>query len=209
MKTTLVKCIKCDKEFFKNNKEIRRSPNHFCSRSCSNSYNNTIKPKRQVEGNCKTCNKLIPSVRTYCDFCYQQKIELRHLNKIKKLKIKKEPNKCIDCKKITSCKRCIKCYHTYKRYNTEDTIADIQYHEHHRSACYARIRSRARSIAKSLNWNSCRFCGYNKHIEIAHIKSISSYSIDTQINIVNHPSNLIPLCRNCHWELDHNLIKLK
>lgn len=38
-----VNCLKCNKEFLKRNSECLRLPSHFCSRSCSSSYNNTHK----------------------------------------------------------------------------------------------------------------------------------------------------------------------
>ncbi|NDG25698.1 MAG: HNH endonuclease [Proteobacteria bacterium] len=48
-----------------------------------------------------------------------------------------------------------------------------------------------------------KLCIYDKHFEVAHIKPISEFSKDTLITIVNDPSNLIPLCPNCHWEFDN------
>lgn len=39
----LVVCKNCNKEFLKFPKEIEKYPNHFCSHSCSASYNNTHK----------------------------------------------------------------------------------------------------------------------------------------------------------------------
>lgn len=41
----IVKCIQCSKEFKKTLSEIKKSLNHFCSRSCSATYNNTHKTK--------------------------------------------------------------------------------------------------------------------------------------------------------------------
>ena len=37
-----------------------------------------------------------------------------------------------------------------------------------------------------------------------HIKDISIFNKNTNISIVNHPSNIIGLCKNHHWELDNN-----
>lgn len=37
---TLINCKQCNKEFYKLNKEIKKTNNHFCSSSCSSSYNN-------------------------------------------------------------------------------------------------------------------------------------------------------------------------
>lgn len=44
-KRTKVLCANCDKEFEKNNCEIKPDSNNFCSRSCSATYNNLHKTK--------------------------------------------------------------------------------------------------------------------------------------------------------------------
>jgi len=51
----------------------------------------------------------------------------------------------------------------------------------------------------------CEKCGYTKHTELCHIKSISSFPKETLVSIVNDRSNIMFLCPNCHWELDHSL----
>lgn len=50
----------------------------------------------------------------------------------------------------------------------------------------------------------CVVCGYNKHIEVAHIKSVSSFDKDTKLCDVNSLKNLVGLCPTHHWELDNN-----
>lgn len=52
----------------------------------------------------------------------------------------------------------------------------------------------------------CSICQYNKHVEVCHIKAISDFSQTATIGEVNDIKNLVVLCPNCHWELDHNLI---
>lgn len=54
----------------------------------------------------------------------------------------------------------------------------------------------------------CNKCGYDKHIEICHIKSVSSFVDESLIQDINSISNLIGLCPNCHWEFDNNLLDL-
>jgi len=85
------------------------------------------------------------------------------------------------------------------------TIQDAMYKTHQRSSAYALIRTQARYIGKSLGFNKCSKCSYDKHYEVCHIKPISSFPLDTLISEVNSPDNLIPLCPNCHWEHDHNI----
>jgi hypothetical protein len=70
------------------------------------------------------------------------------------------------------------------------------------------IRQFARSRNKDLREQACQNCGYKLHIELAHIKPISSFSDDATIDDVNSRSNLLVLCRNCHWEFDNGYIKI-
>lgn len=155
----IVSCFNCGKTFQKANNQIKRSPNHFCSRSCAANVNNKIYKKRKRTKKCK-CGELILSDRKKCVNC------IENLNKDRKL-----------------------CEITYKKL--------------HRSSAYALVRSMARTFAKKMGWISCCKCGYDKHIEIAHIKPISSFLPDDKISEINSINNLLPLCPNCHWEFDN------
>lgn len=55
----------------------------------------------------------------------------------------------------------------------------------------------------------CEVCGYDKHIEICHIKDIASFYKQALIYEINDLSNLIALCRNHHWELDHGHLTIE
>jgi len=85
------------------------------------------------------------------------------------------------------------------------TLKEAIYENHHKSSAFSLVRTRARAIAKKLGFTECLKCGYNKHIEVAHIKPISSFSDDILISEINSKQNIMPLCPNCHWEYDHNL----
>lgn len=160
----IVKCLNCEKEFDKMPSQVRRSPNHYCCRSCAATVNNKKSPKRLLEGKCCECKQPIPSKNMYCNNCFNIKFDW---------------------------------------VKDDMTISQALYKKHHRSSAYALIRSRARAIAKKLGWSYCSKCGYDKHIEIAHVKSISEFDIETKLYVVNSESNLIPLCPNCHWEFDN------
>ena len=80
-------------------------------------------------------------------------------------------------------------------------------------ANYQSARSAIRKNAQKVFENSnkekcCQICGYSKHYEIAHIKSVSSFSDDALIKDINAEDNLIALCPNHHWEYDNGLLKL-
>lgn len=170
-------CVECNKEFEKNSWEVKRSLNHFCTRSCANSFNNRKFPKHK------------PSERV-CTLC-----------------------KCVFVKgkDHKSNFRCLNCRFKARDYSNF-TIAD--YHAKnsvfgkHPSWKNAHIRYHARSKHLDISNKSCANCGYSKHVELAHIKPISSFSEEATLGEVNSKDNLIQLCRNCHWEFDHNLLNL-
>lgn len=74
-------------------------------------------------------------------------------------------------------------------------------------------RSSIRKIAKDVYFEhnkhaKCEICGYDKHIEVAHIKAVSEFDDDVTIREINSIGNLIGLCPNHHWEYDHGILKL-
>ena len=78
---------------------------------------------------------------------------------------------------------------------------------------YYKFRSEIRKHAqyvygKNQGVKTCKVCGYGKHIQVCHIKSVSSFSDDTLIIEINSKDNLVGLCPNHHWEYDHGLIKI-
>jgi hypothetical protein len=64
------KCKHCSKSFDKSVAEINRSPNHFCNRSCSASYNGSKYPKRiaKEKPRCVDCGNTCKKNR--CKPCY-------------------------------------------------------------------------------------------------------------------------------------------
>lgn len=91
------------------------------------------------------------------------------------------------------------------------------------------LRTKAEIFSKGLNWQasrsniqktarfvffkvfpnpSCYVCGYSLHVDVAHIKSVSSFSPTAYLYQINHISNLIGLCKNHHWEYDNNYLCL-
>ncbi len=78
----------------------------------------------------------------------------------------------------------------------------------HQSWKNSHIREFNRRWNKDLKKKPCENCGYTKHVELAHIKSINQFDENATLGEINHPNNVIQLCPNCHWELDNGLIKI-
>lgn len=71
------------------------------------------------------------------------------------------------------------------------------------------IRKHAYKVFSSSGRPSkCQICDYDKHIQVAHIQSVSIFANDTPISVINDICNLIALCPNHHWEYDHGLLAL-
>lgn len=69
---------------------------------------------------------------------------------------------------------------------------------------YNRVRQLARKqVKKSGKDMICVKCGYEKHVEISHVKAICEFDPSTPLDVVNDLSNLLILCPNCHWEHDN------
>ena len=111
--------------------------------------------------------------------------------------------KCPKCPKMIGyyAKTCRGCSRDRVNWSMK-TLSDVKgirlYQTH------SRIRELARNFYKKSNRPRCCFrCGYDKHYEVCHIKSVGSFEGDTSITYINRNENLIALCRNCHWELDN------
>lgn len=149
--------------------------------------------------NCNKCNKETTNVK----YCSRSCANSVNNSKFKKRKLK---NKCKLCstKIYSDVVYCTNCWKT-KKIGCDITLKESINNRLHKSSAFALIRARARKIAKDNNMNICEFCNYTKHVEICHIKPISTFPDNTKISIINSITNLKALCPNCHWEFDHNL----
>lgn len=72
------------------------------------------------------------------------------------------------------------------------------------------IQKQARSIFFMDNSKpkSCAICGYDKHVEVCHIKSVSSFPSTARLSEISSIDNLIGLCPTHHWEFDNGVLTL-
>jgi predicted restriction endonuclease len=74
-------------------------------------------------------------------------------------------------------------------------------------ATYVRKDSR-RIYKESGKEYKCSICGYDTHVEIAHIKAVADFNNEALLEEINSIDNLIALCPNHHWEYDNQKLKL-
>ena len=112
---------------------------------------------------------------------------------------------CDVCKNLirSDSKYCGNCYEE-KHYLSNKTLEEAIQRRKNDNNRYCQVRQISRkNYLRSGTPKCCEVCGYDKHIEICHIKDIASFSKQTLISEINDLSNLIALCRNHHWEFDH------
>ena len=107
------------------------------------------------------------------------------------------PKTCLHCKSIIVVE-------------SNQKASDVRKRKFCNQSCAAQFNNhkRKKPKLKKEKVNECSNCGYDKHVEIAHIKAVSDFSEEILVTIINDPSNLIALCPNCHWEFDNGLLKL-
>lgn len=98
-----------------------------------------------------------------------------------------------------ACKNCLTLHDVRSRLSVKGK---------HPSWFNSHVRLYNRSWNKELLSLPCQVCGYKKHIELAHIKAVSTFPVETAIATVNNPDNILVLCPNHHWEFDNELIDL-
>lgn len=167
----IVNCKNCEKS-------LDNLKNKFCNKSCANSYNNRVKPKRKMKiRKCRDCgsdytHKDRRSI--YCNDCFDMK------HSLKALKAK-----------------------TLKEIQNKSSVKG-----RHRSWINSEVRNFNRTWNKSLSKLPCANCGYSLHVELCHVKAITDFPETASLGEINDPSNVIQLCRNCHWEFDNGHLVL-
>jgi len=181
----LVKCNNCNLEFFKFTSEMKRSKTgkHYCSRSCAASTNNLfIQRNKPLTYTCVECG------------VYYERDKKNRSNKI-----------CSSCKDSKGNFSKIKTENIKNQSIKEYCVSN----EVHPSWKFARIRGLNRSWNKELTQYPCQVCGYNTHVELAHIKPLHSFSDETLLMDANDANNILVLCPNHHWEFDNGKLSLE
>ena len=88
-----------------------------------------------------------------------------------------------------------------------DLITLEEIHKKRKYQNNSRIRDLAKKKTKNIKrFQSCANCGYDKHVEVCHIKAIKSFPLTALVSEINDLNNLVGLCPNCHWEFDNNIL---
>lgn len=153
---------------------------------------------------CINCNQETPNPKFCCRSCAAKYNNVH----FPKRKIERKCTKCDDLVFTTRHTLCKTHWDEYKeRKHHDKTIGEYRNYKSvkgkHPSWIHAHIRSFARSWLKDLANSPCAHCGYDKHVELAHIKAVTDFDDNALLREVNHRDNVLPLCPNCHWEFDN------
>ena len=172
-------CTYCKKSFFKEENQIAKTKRNFCSRKCSNTfYRGEHSPNPPKLRICKKCAGEYICANGYRSEAY-----------------------CKSCRsEVTS--------ESFKLVTLEQIHASLHLKNKHPSWFNAQVRGFNRQWNKHLLKLPCAHCGYKPHVELCHRKAITLFTETATLGEVNDPSNVIQLCRNHHWELDHGLLFL-
>jgi HNH endonuclease len=189
-------CLYCGKKIELNGKNpciIRVKK--FCNRSCAASYNNSryIKVVSKTGGvvNCEKCG----------DIVYLKKASSGG---------------------YISRRFCDRCVYSIKSENASGdkgffgtphnviTKGDIRNKYGKTELFRARVSYVARrNYANSGKAYVCARCGYDKTIQICHIRAIADFGDEATLEEINSINNLVALCPNHHWEFDHGILSIE
>ncbi len=174
-------CECCKVEFNPKGYSLKNAhKQRFCSKSCSNKS----EPRKKLTNKCINCKCLIGSEITFCEKCAAN--TKLHIGKRGGVRVKNNFN-IIETQTLELLKPGVKDY-----------------------LKYSKVRASARKKCKSIisNNHKCQVCGYDKLVELHHIKPISTFTKNTLVKEINDLTNLVLLCPNHHAEVDNNLFEL-
>ena len=146
---------------------------------------------------CKSCSKDTNNPK-YCS----RSCSAIHTNKtyIKR----KRTKKCRLCDNLIVKNR-VHCSDCLKR---DRTLGELKNNgSKYRCAVNNCIRYHAKQKCRNRK-QVCASCGYDLHVEVCHIKPVSSFNDSSLESEINAKNNLILLCRNCHWEQEKGLLDI-
>lgn len=202
------------KDYYRDNGKVPTSKVSWSRivKSRFGSWNNAIiaaglipnaRPRQLIK--CLTCGKTTHNKKFCSKSCSAKYTNSHYIKRPAKIKI------CKRCGRNFSkrnSKYCYECSHNGQIITLTYTVGQVKAAAKYQKT--AVIRSNARYVyVKSGLPLKCSFCGYSRHVEICHIRPISSFSDSSLLSEVNDIKNLIPLCPTHHWEFDNHFISDK
>lgn len=193
--------------------------NFYCSRECS-----VASQRSHVKNNssCTVCAKMFHRTKSEISKSKSQNIFCSSscAAKFNNKGLQRNPPKermCSKCndsffrsndEKSNLCKKCQNNKNTLKNLTLKECKDKLSIKGKHVSWTTTYVRQHNSSYNKSLKKLPCQKCGYSKHVELAHIKPVSSFQDTAFLEEINSSDNILVLCPNCHWEFDSGILLL-
>ena len=217
-----LRCLHCEKTFYRPKKFIevaiwnqqkgrRKYAADFCSIQCFNAY---VHISSQVQVVCNQCGNIslrsksqaVRSEHHFCSHSCSAKYNLLGRPGARKYFFCNVCHKQIKKNKSLICMSCRSADIISKL--TKSAKGELRGKRSGYQSYRSEITKHARYVFRLSNVpRKCAICGYDKHIEIAHIKSVSSFPDSSLIGDINDIKNLQALCPNHHWEHDHKALE--
>lgn len=160
-----------------------------------------------------------------CNYCKKETLNPKYCSRScaasenSKIPKRRLTRKCSKCNSLVRNYKSSLCEEHYQKtlYNKKEYLLNLSIKDYterlcikklHPSSKFSHIRGLCRSWNKEKTKLPCHICGYSKHVELAHIKPLSSFPPEALLKDVNNSNNIVQLCPNCHWEFDNGLIYL-
>lgn len=160
----------------------------FCNLSCNAAYQNRLKPKRartaKSSGICKKCNAPVAYKprKDHGYFVRQFCDRCALINRLARLNVD---------------------------YIAQRTKGDVFSNRKNWQSARNSIRTHAHKVfCESKKPFVCVICGYDKHVEVCHIRRVADFPATSTIEEINDIKNLVSLCPNHHWEFDNGMLIL-
>lgn len=161
----------------------------FCDRSCAAKHNNRVSPKRQLS----------PDQKFECERCLQSFPRERSKN----------GNHFLPRRYCKECLPRLRAEQKGSMYIADKTRHQLYQDCHGWFSGRNCIASHARQVLiLDKRPKNCQVCGYDLHVDVCHIQAVCDFTDENLISEINDPRNLIYLCKNHHWELDHGHLAL-
>lgn len=158
-----INCSGCNKICLKHKYEIEKRSKLFCSRSCANSFNNKLHPKRKIkEIKCKKCNKTLiresyKQRRTYCIECHPNFRDYDNITlleaKNKRVYQKNSRIRCLARSKYLKNNKNISCYNCgYSRHVEICHIQAIKDHKETDTIAYINRDENLIALCPNCHW---------------------------------------------------------
>jgi hypothetical protein len=200
-------CGVCNKEF-----EDKYNKRKYCSLSCGNVARYANNERLYLAGSprqCKGCEKPVTyKGRFHNAFCSSSCAAVYNNARREKKIVERFCSSCGIARKRSRNTLCRICsiIKEVEAYGEKCLVEFNSTYARHR---YQLVRYHAHRVAEFIAKfvKKCAICEYDRHVELAHKKPISSFCKETKLNEINSLDNLVYLCPNHHWELDSGILK--